>query len=162
MQFKDLYLMQQELDADIHKRHNTSYQKTMRERTMAFLVELGEFANEIRCFKFWSLKGPSSKDVILEEYSDGVHFVLSLGLAIGYDINTDFKPVSSDKSLTEDFLDVYSKACEFKNNVSFTSYKALFESFLGLSVKLGYSENDIKNAYLKKNEVNHKRQENNY
>jgi len=162
MQFKDLYELQAELDQEIHKLHNTNYQKTMKERTLAFIVELGEFANETRCFKYWSLKGPSPRDVILEEYIDGLHFILSLGLAIHYDTNTIFEPIVSDKSLTEDILKTYELASSFNNNVSFTSYNLLFNTFLGIGVKLGFNETDLKEAYYTKNNINHQRQHNNY
>ena len=44
---------------------------------MALLVER-ELANETRSFKFWSTKGPSANEIILEEYVDSIHFLLSL------------------------------------------------------------------------------------
>lgn len=162
MQFKELYQLQAELDQEIHELHKTSYQKTMKERILAFIVELGEFANETRCFKYWSLKGPSAKEVILEEYIDGLHFILSLGLAINYDINAFFNPFISDLSLSEDILNTYQRACEFKDNISFSNYKKTFETFLGVGAKLGFSEEDLKEAYYKKNDINHKRQKEHY
>jgi dimeric dUTPase (all-alpha-NTP-PPase superfamily) len=42
---------------------------------------MGELANEVRCFKFWSYKLPSEEKVILEEYVDGIHFITSLAIA---------------------------------------------------------------------------------
>lgn len=47
-------------------------------RLLAFVVEIGECANEVRSFKHWSKKGPSKRSVILEEYVDALHFLLSL------------------------------------------------------------------------------------
>jgi dimeric dUTPase (all-alpha-NTP-PPase superfamily) len=65
---------------------------------LALLVELGECANEWRGFKFWSVNQiPHTSAVrvptmmeedkeyynpLLEEYVDGLHFVLELGLEL--------------------------------------------------------------------------------
>lgn len=61
---------------------NMSEQITDREMLtntiLACMVELGEMANEIKTFKHWSKKPASDRVVILEEYIDVVHFVLSI------------------------------------------------------------------------------------
>ena len=71
------------MDQDIASRHKVSYESTFAERVLALLVELGEFANETRCFKYWSEKPPSPKERILDEYADALHFFLSLGVMLG-------------------------------------------------------------------------------
>ena len=78
MKFTELFKMQYQLDKTINDKHNTTYETTLTKRIMAFMVELGEFANETRCFKYWSVKPSSEKEVVLEEYIDGIHFILSL------------------------------------------------------------------------------------
>ena len=77
---KDLYLKQEELDLEIAKNHNINYEVTRHKRILALLVELGEFANTTRTFKFWSNKGMEEKAVVLDEFADGLHFLLSLGI----------------------------------------------------------------------------------
>ena len=77
-----LYPLQAKLDLDIAKRHNITYQSTFYSRLLALIVELGEFANETRAFKYWSNKPSSSKEVIIEEYSDGLNFLISLGIPL--------------------------------------------------------------------------------
>ena len=70
----DLYSKQRELDEEIAVNHGVSYASTRNKRTLALLVELGEFANTTRTFKFWSNKGPEAKEVMLDEFADGLHF----------------------------------------------------------------------------------------
>ncbi len=41
-------------------------------------------------------------------------------------------------------------------------YITLFEDFLDLGINLGFSEKDVEKAYLKKNNINHDRQNNGY
>ncbi len=160
MKWEMLYDMQQQLDQYIEKQHDLTKGEKTQEKMLAFLVELGELANETRCFKFWSVKGPSEKDVVVEEYVDGLHFLLSLGL----DIHIRYQPQIVEKydSLTEGFLATYAAADHFKRAPERDSYQQLFTAFLNLGKTLGLDENEIMNAYYSKNEVNYKRQEEGY
>jgi dimeric dUTPase (all-alpha-NTP-PPase superfamily) len=56
-----------------------------RKKMVAFFVELGEFINEERSFKYWSRKKTNNRHKVIEEYIDGLHFILSIGLHINYD-----------------------------------------------------------------------------
>ncbi len=83
MDWNQLLNMQNELDRHIESEHGLQNADLVDKKILALLVELGELANETRCFKFWSKKAPSEQEVILEEYVDGIHFILSLGIEIG-------------------------------------------------------------------------------
>lgn len=74
MDWKKLFDMQKELDTYIETNHNVKQAELLDKKILALLVEVGELANETRCFKFWSKKKPSERDVIIEEYVDGIHF----------------------------------------------------------------------------------------
>ena len=78
----NLYQKQAELDARIAENHSVSYETTRERRILALLVEIGEFANATRCFKYWSNKPSEAQDIVLDEYVDGLHFFLSLGIDI--------------------------------------------------------------------------------
>lgn len=156
-----LYPLQEELDEEIHSLHHESYETTFDKRVLSVLVELGEFANETRCFKYWSLKGPSPKEVILDEYADGLHFLLSLGIAIGVK-EFDEEVPSPSISLTEQLLLVYEETANFRKKKDRESYKVLMSHFLGMLPLLGYTESDAVEAYKKKLEVNHQRQKDHY
>lgn len=49
------------------------------DRILALFTEVGEFANTTRCFKYWSVKGMDSREKMLNEYVDILHFYLSIG-----------------------------------------------------------------------------------
>ena len=85
---KEMYQKQLELDTEIAKNHNISYEETKDKRLLALLVELGEFANATRTFKFWSFKPSESKERVLDEFADGLHFLLSLGLAYKFELDS--------------------------------------------------------------------------
>ena len=158
---KDLYQKQLELDLEIAKNHNINYEVTRNKRTLALLVELGEFANTTRTFKFWSNKGMEEKAVILDEFADGLHFLLSLGIDKNYVV--DYIDVNDDEmNLTDNLLTTYSLISEYKNNQTLDNYLSMFSSYLRALFKVNFSWDEAKNAYYIKLKENHHRQETNY
>ncbi|MGL5978611.1 MAG: dUTP diphosphatase [Erysipelotrichaceae bacterium] len=162
LQFQDLIQLQAQLDQKIMDVHLLERKATTMRRIMAFLVELSELANECRAFKYWSLKGPSEKKVLLEEYVDGLHFILSLGIDLH---EVDFV-IAVEPSETEEintiFFDVYETALQLRHDFSYESYRALFVIYLQLGCALGCTTEEIRQSYFAKNEKNHERQENQY
>ncbi|SET44107.1 Dimeric dUTPase, all-alpha-NTP-PPase (MazG) superfamily [Oceanobacillus limi] len=161
MDWSSLFSMQKKLDSYIEANHGLKEKNVFDDKYLALLVELGELANETRCFKFWSLKPSSSHDTILEEYVDGIHFILSLGIEkeLQFDTTIDEAP---SISLTQQFNKVFQLCVLFKTTPSKESYEQLFKSYLELGQLLGFSEKDIQNAYFRKNEINYERQNQGY
>lgn len=153
--------MQKQLDAYIENEHGLMKEDVFREKYLALLVELGELANETRCFKFWSTKPRNKQSVILEEYVDGLHFILSLGLEKGFHYCSNSIP-RSEKDETGQFNLVYDSCVAFYRNPLEENYKKLFEHFLQLGVLLGFDEEAVKDAYMSKNEINYERQDQGY
>ena len=161
MNLQKLFQMQNALDKRIETEHNLEGIPLLRKKILSLQVELGELANETRCFKFWSTKEPSSNDVILEEYVDCLHFILSIGLEKNFeDITLNIKYITCE--LSEQFLNLYINISDFITCSSLDNYLNIFQNFLSLGENLGFSEEDIENAYLYKNNINHERQDNGY
>jgi dimeric dUTPase (all-alpha-NTP-PPase superfamily) len=176
MDLTPLFEKQKELDERIKREHNLSGKQLMNERVLALLVELGELANETRCFKFWSLKPPSPREVQIEEFVDGVHFILSLGNEIRFkfsDVDTVFvhncDVYSMSNDLIEQFNNVFESVTNFKdehefkrNNDEFEAYEELLYSYFGLGQMLGFTWEEVVKAYERKNAINHERQSSGY
>jgi len=161
MNLQKLFQMQDTLDHRIQGEHHLEGVPVLNKKILALQVELGELANETRCFKFWSTKEPSSKDIILEEYVDCLHFILSLGLEKNFlDITLNIQNSSSE--LSDQFLNLYVNVAAFITSSSIDNYLNIFHNFLSLGKSLGFCEEDIENAYLYKNKINHERQDNGY
>lgn len=157
---------------------------------LALQVEIGECANEWRGFKFWSKDqqprtsmntcdhcnrlgrkacigcyGKLYKNPLLEEYVDGLHFVLEIGLEHGYDIDLrnqeTFPETSKRKTITKQFTKLFSIKWErdigYQNN-----YMQGLELYIGLGEMLGFTSEEIETAYFEKNKVNHERQNTGY
>lgn len=162
MNLLKLFEMQNDLDSKIEKQHGLEEEPLLEKKILALLVEVGELANETRCFKFWSLKPPAETSVILEEYVDGIHFILSLGIEIGVTDGVEFDIAADENSLTAHFVLVYEKIAQFEKSCSEAHYLELFRQYLLLGEALGFSSEEIEAAYVKKNEVNHDRQKQGY
>lgn len=150
MNLQKLFELQQALNDRIVAEHNLKGDSLLPKQLLALHVELGELANKTNCFKYWSNKGPSDKSIILEEYVDCLHFILTIGLHKKYsDIEISSTP--SEYNLIDQFLNLYIDVNDLLIASSKDHYITLFEDFLSLGVTLGFSENDIEEAYLIKN-----------
>ncbi|NNU77992.1 dUTP diphosphatase [Clostridium estertheticum] len=161
MNLHKLFQMQNALDHRIETQHHLEGIPLFNKKILSLQVELGELANETRCFKFWSTKKSSSKDIVLEEYIDCLHFILSLGLEKNFQaINLNMKDITCD--LSTQFLNLYITISNFTTTSSLDNYLSIFNDFLSLGQSLGFSEEDIENGYFYKNKINHERQDNGY
>lgn len=161
MDWQKLFTMQEQLDTYIQTNNQVIATDLFDKKILALLVEVGELANETRCFKFWSKKAPSEKAVILEEFVDGVHFILSIGIDLGYKTEA-IEVTTIDEDATALFNLVFEKINQLKQTPNLAHYKELFSAFLSLGQVLGFQESDIQQAYFEKNKVNFTRQDSNY
>jgi dimeric dUTPase (all-alpha-NTP-PPase superfamily) len=165
MDMKRLFAMQKELNNRIVREHGLEHADLLEKRRLAFLVELGELANETRCFKYWSKRPASSRETILEEYVDGLHFVLSIGLDVdiahmGLAEEGRLEREADKLELTRLFLSLYRWGSQ--EHFSQEEFYCFAEEFLKLGVMLGFQYTEVEDAYLKKNLVNHERQNTGY
>ncbi|MDQ0160216.1 dUTP diphosphatase [Alkalibacillus salilacus] len=159
MDWKRLYQLQAELDQHIMDSIPQTRQGVYHDKLLALVVEVSELANETRCFKYWSQKGPSDREVILEEYVDGIHFILSLGLDLGIEFDQNALQSVEVESLTDSFHTIYSQVERLKTEPTQTNYNQLMNQYLALGRALSFSTHDVVQAYLAKNEKNHERQD---
>lgn len=162
MNYEQLFQMQKLLDQHIEEKHGLQQERLIERKILALLVEVGELANETRCFKFWSVKPPAANETILEEYVDGIHFLLSLGLELKIEEHITIPTAKTNHTLTDQFLKVYECIAYFQTNISQDTYINMFSQYLILGELLGFSAEDVKRAYISKNEINFQRQEQGY
>lgn len=182
MNLSKLFEMQQELDGYIEREHpRKPKEDRLAKKILALLVELGELANEWRDFKFWSYdQKPRTKmhktyssvlgieknysNPLLEEYVDCLHFILSIGLELNipviYGTKTKWDELTSDETdITQQFLLVFENVNRLVHPIDWIN---LFEEFYILGELLGFTWEQIEQAYMSKNAENHARQKNGY
>jgi dimeric dUTPase (all-alpha-NTP-PPase superfamily) len=163
MSLEKLFEMQAGLDRYIEEHHQLQNEDLFDRKVLALLVEIGELANETRSFKFWSVKPSSEKKVILEEFVDGIHFILSLGIECGFHKQSlELKEEPCTQDTNEQFLAIYQAVSRFQTTKTVSDYQHVFESYLQMAKLLGITYEEMEQAYIEKNEVNYKRQNQNY
>ncbi len=161
LKIDELRILQGELDTRIFKQHATSREDTRIDRCLALCVEIGELANETRCFKYWSVRPSSAKEVLLEELEDSIHFLLSLGIDLE-DTSVYIEGSADEQPLSLTFLDFYRAAVKLLDGFTNENYLVTFTYICNLADKLGFSESDLIEFYLRKNQKNHQRQDTHY
>ena len=177
-QIKEIWEEQKHLDDEIRVKNNIPMKNDLTfEKYIALKTELFEFANKIEAFKFW--KKHKGKEGVLEEGIDAMHFIFSLAIEMGVNLE-----INEDN--TAGMQDMFKKTIDDLKEVSLPT--AINENIVIMDLMLGelvtnqeggillpvlvllcmtlqmcdYSIEDIYNAYIRKNEINHKRQEENY
>ncbi|WP_381415288.1 dUTP diphosphatase [Spiroplasma endosymbiont of Anurida maritima] len=160
---------QQTLDQKILEEKNIIFNDEIaNKKYLAYIVEVAEFLNEERSFKFWSNKPPSGREILLEEYVDALHFIVSIGIDIGFifhnsNVTEKALKICQDTTTKEElFLSVFESFMAFTSKKTKKAYEQTVSTFLAISSFLSLKPNEIMIAYQKKNDVNHSRQENNY
>ncbi len=162
MDLEKIFFLQTQLDKAILENHNLDHKNLFPKKIISLIVELSELANATRCFKYWSLKPPSSKEIILEEFVDSLHFVISLGIEINF---IDFKKIqykNNESPLYEQLLSLYIDINDFLACRNEENFISIFNDLMGMGLAMGFLEEEIFNAYLKKNEINLLRQADGY
>ncbi|MEK0285936.1 dUTP diphosphatase [Caldifermentibacillus hisashii] len=101
---------------------------------------------------------------LLEEYVDCLHFILSIGLELNipviYGTETKWDELTSDETdITQQFLLVFENVNKLVHPIDWIN---LFEEFYILGKMLGFTWEQVEQAYLNKNNINHQRQESGY
>lgn len=79
-------------------------------------MEFGELANETRCFKYWSIKPMSDKEVILEEYIDCLFMILCFCNMTNVSMDEAF-PTATQENIVGTFLTLYKDGLNLKKNL---------------------------------------------
>lgn len=183
MNLTKLFETQAALDKHIMQEHpELRGQNNLDWKLLALQVELGECANEWRGFKKWSkdqkprtevlTDNPDKTDknkpwlmrnLLLEEYVDCLHFILSIGLEIDTKATVDWDDIEFfETDITEQFIEITSRILELRSWESSDTWAGLFSEFYVLGKMLGFTWKQVEEAYYAKNKVNHDRQESGY
>ncbi|MFS1186843.1 dUTP diphosphatase [Bacillus amyloliquefaciens] len=180
MNLQKMFEMQKVLDDRIIKEKGLEGQDLLPNLILALQVELAECANEWRGFKHWSNdREPRTKhplevspngafrkggNPLLEEYVDCLHFILSIGNRLDYNDSETINIILSKYLNIRGILNPKWLFSSLISTVAFTrqNYINLFINFFTLGKRLGFTIEQIEAAYMDKNAVNHKRQQEGY
>lgn len=159
MNILEIYEMNKALDK-IYLERYSNVEELMDKNILSLLVEIGELANETKCFKYWSIK-VGKKDEILEELADVLLMTLCFCNYLDVDITKSYNDLKM-RTATEQFLDLYRLVSDFKENYTSEQILIIFGKVMTLGYSLGYNEEEIVKACHKKINKNIERLNSNY
>lgn len=165
---KDMLVIQAELNKKIFAEHGTSYDEILKNDGFfyAILDELGEWNHERKSEWCWWKKtqNPANRDKELEELVDVLHFALSHDLALNHgnpERVIDFW-LSMDKPVTYSEVDVQPFYKTITDMTAVIGRWEIVDDVLEIAKSAGFTFDDLYNAYMAKNKVNHERLANGY
>ena len=102
-----------------------------------------------------------SSPAILDEYADGLHFLLSLGIPLGVSEYKHYFHVV-EKDLSKAIVKVYEDVSALHEDYTVENYAKAFRDYLNIIPLFDYSSEEVIAAYKQKCGQNHIRQETHY
>lgn len=118
----------------------------------------------------WDCRGCSGTGIktkenpLLEEYVDCLHFILSIGLEHEEYLDpTEYQGyVNENDDIDEQFNQVFRSISFYEIHRDEANYYETACQLIGLGEMLGFTWEQVEQAYFKKNKINHQRQESGY
>ena len=122
---------------------------------LELLVELGELANETKCFKYWSVKN-ANKDKVLEEYADVILMIFYFFRELDVSLSENF-PNENNANLIDEFIILFELMAKFRYKYERELIKEIFINMLKLGELLELSSDEIINSCLNKIKIDRDR-----
>ena len=130
-----------------YKNDNKLYQKNCVE----LMVEIGEFVNETKVFKYWTTKSPN-KDKMLEEYADVITMILSFYGIYNLEIKETYNKIE-ETDILKVIMELYNKSYLFYKENNKDILEEIFNYTLYLGKLLNFNEDEVLNAIENKQKI---------
>ena len=154
----EVYQKNNELD-DIFINKFNSDKDMFKKNKLELIVEIAEFANETKCFKYWTKK-KMNKDLVLEEYADCIIMTLCLYHYYNLELTDLDYPVSGD--INDTFACMFNLASSLYFNDDLNCLKEILFQLVNLTNKLDITYDELVTACLSKISKNTERLTNEY
>jgi dimeric dUTPase (all-alpha-NTP-PPase superfamily) len=156
IEYSDLYEENKKLDDMFHKLYDNYNHDIIEKNIVELLVEIGELANETRCFKYWSNKKPSEKNIIMDEYADCFLMTLYFFNMANLNLNEDFPQVEIVDQVSQ-FKKLYSVVSKLDCSLDKNLIKEILSNIVNLGKLLGFTTEEIIDGCLLKIDKNKSR-----
>lgn len=138
---KKIYERNKELDHIFMKKYEAQEPLYFEKNCIEFLVEFGEFVNETKCFKYWTIKKPKMEDVY-EELADCITMILTMYYVLKIDI-TDLKEHHKSTNVLEVINHIYSQGSKLMTKLNEDLVKDILANLFYLAELLELDKEEI-------------------
>jgi len=146
--FKTIYERNKKLDKMYIDRYQNDELYFKEKNCIEFLVELGEFINETKCFKYWTIKEPKH-DEVLEEYADCITMCLTFFNLLGLELDKFKEHIESDNVILV-INHLFQQGSKLMTEMNEELVKDIFVNLLYVGDLLGLKKDEIINSINKK------------
>ena len=154
-----VYETNKELDSVFYHKYGND-ESIYAKNCLEILVELGEFLNETKVFKYWSIK-KADKNKVLMEYADVITMCLYFYREFKLEIDDRYLHIES-RNVLEVINYLYQKMSLLMNNKNGDLIKDIFDNILYVGELLNLQEEEIINAIDEKQRIIRERLSSNY
>ncbi len=144
MKIQPLFEMQKKYNSRLVINDELSLYKLHARKNLEFQIQLGDLANETKCFNYLKTEPqPIDINIISNKYISCISKILSLGIDNNYTDLSDIPLIPNDYCLSDQFLNLYFDISDLIMSPSKDHYLTLFQDFLSLGLTMGFSEEKI-------------------
>ena len=159
MNWNNIYVKNKRLDEIFYEKFKDD-NKMFEKNCIELIVEIAEFANESRCFKYWTKKSVN-KDDVLEELADCLMMCLYFYNYLNIE-EIEIKNYNFSNDILISLNDVFKLSTLLIDNIDKENVIKIFNYLIYIGELLNLSEEEIYNACLKKINKQEKRLEEGY
>ena len=152
--FQEVYDKNKELDKLFYQEYGNNADIVLKNK-LELLVELGELANESRCFKYWSNK-KVNRESLLEEYADVVLMILYFFRELNISLSESF-PSENNLELLDEFIYLFNVMSKLTSDYGKDVLKDIFVNTLRLGKLLNITDTEIIDSCLNKINIDKER-----
>lgn len=155
--WENYYQKNKKLDEEFNSKYQENEPEFYEKNCIELLVEIGEFINETKCFKYWSIKSPN-KEKMLEELADCLNMIFYFYGLLNIKI-TDFANTKIIKNRLNQINHIYYLSTNLFNNLNAQDIKNIFINLLDFAYYLGIKEEEILEKLEEKHQIIYNRLE---
>ena len=136
-----LYQRNKELDHIFISKYQEKEPRYFEKNCIEFLVEFGEFVNETKCFKYWTIKKPKMEDVY-EELADCITMILTMYYVLDLELDS-LKEHHTSSDVLEIINYIYSQGTKLMKDINEDLVKDLLSNLFYLAELLNLDKEEI-------------------
>ena len=118
----------------------------LNQKILAFLHDLGQVAEDSRCYLFWEKDEPIDHQQLLEDYLEGLTMLMSIGYELRIDSIKNHSEIPSPTDIYSLFFKIYHSILKVQSHYSSEDYQNTIDDYFTLGFQLNIQIEEILNS----------------